>query len=230
MLKSHALLAVFVALLAPTTASSLDAFGLSPIVIGDFAPGLDATTPEAWPVRLWAENFSGFTAEDARATHWAAMFWLRSERFAPGQSLYVQVGSNDPGYLDWESYEASMAFIALRALELGIEKVVIVSSPQRFTWVHDPDLHAMVNDFLEWEADIDAEICAASEDVHCVPVFGLLDNAQHYEPDGMHLSDEGHRVIEEGYVTYVPEPDETTGLVACMSLLWVLGRLRDRGK
>ena len=217
------------ALLLPSTAASRDAFGLNPYVIGDFAPSWEAGTPVAWPVRLWGstENFDGLAVDDAWAAHWSSAFWLRTERFAPGQSLYIQAGSNDAmmgGWEGWEGYEASMWFIVTRALELGIEKVVIVSSPHNFVWAETPILHSMLNDLLALEAEIDRQICAASEDVYCVDVFGLLDSPDHYLPDGIRLSDQGHETIADEYLIQVPEPSETLLLVAGLIFLPLLQR------
>lgn len=236
MFKSYLIFLMFVALLLPATATSLDTFGLSPNVVGDFVPAWELPAPEgsapaeeipeAWPLRLWGseENFDGLAVSSATTEQWAYVFWIRTEPFDPGQSLYIQVGSNDVLNFGWEDYEGCMLFIVTRALALGIEKVVIVSSPQNFAWVETPPMHAAVNAVLDYEADIDADICARSEEVDCIPAFDFLNGAQYYQSDGLHLSAEGHEAI----VTYVPEPSEPALLAAGLLLLPALQRAARR--
>lgn len=219
------------ALILPTTASGLDALGLRPYVAGDFAAPMDQ--PGAWPLRLWpdGESFDGAYADDATTVHWAYAFGMRpdADRFDPGQSLYLVVGGNDIYHDDWHtSYETNMLYIITRALELGLERVVIVSSPQNFAWVDNPPLHAIVNDMLGYFAEVDARICAMSEVVYCVDVFELLDSPEHYQPDGLHLSDQGHQVVADAYLTQVPEPSATALLAAGLLFLPLLQRASRR--
>ena len=232
MLKSCFAIVLALALFMPTTAASLDAFGLTPYVIGDFAPAWESAPPQAWPILLWgsAENFDGFTAEDATVCEAAAAFWLRTERFEPGQSLWVQVGSIDAPYLDWDGYEGCMWFIVARSMELGIEKVVLVSSPPNFGWTEVPAVHSMLNEFLEYEAAIDEEICEATEDVYCVNVLGPLDSPEYYLPDGIHLSAQGHQIVADEYVIQLPEPSATALLAAGLLALPLLRHASRRRK
>ncbi len=228
--KSCFALLLSLGLFLPTTATSLDAFGLTPYVIGGFVPAWETAPPQAWPSLLWGsgEDFDGFTAEDSETCDWAAVFWLRTEMFEPGQSMYIQVGSNDALSFGWEEYEGCMRFIVARALALGIVKVVLVSSPPNFAWAEAPAMHAAINAVMEYEAAIDREICATNEDVYCVDAFGSLDLIEHYMPDGMHLSAQGHQIVADEYLIQVPEPSATALLAAGLLFLPLLRRASRR--
>ncbi len=141
----------------------------------------------------------------------------------PADVATILLGTNDsrrktPTPIEPPEYAERMAEMVDNLLEDGARRVVVMSAPRNFATT-DPAIHNRLQAYRE----VTLDLCEPPGDrIECGPDVWQLLGPEHFAPNNVHPTGEGHAIIAEELAIVIPEAS------APIAALLVLAFLRRR--